>query len=320
MKKITIIIPCFNEGEAVLNAYQNIYRTFLKQMPINWDLLFIDDGSTDKTASLLMQLNKRDKKVKGLSFSRNFGHQAAIQAGIDYCSSDYIGIIDCDLQDPIETLIKLFENVYKKKYDVAYGIRTKRKESILLRIGYSLFYKAINLISDSNWPENVGDFCVVNRKAANLIKGFPEKTKILRGLRAYIGLNQVGIPYERPKRIYGTSKYNLIKLSQLAISSFVSFSSLPLRLSSLVGFLLGFVGVLLCFVLILNRIKPELFPFGYFIGSNPGITTLALLYLFFTSMILFTLGIIGEYMNYILTELKARPTYIVKSKIGKIQK
>jgi len=316
-KRFTILIPCFNEDQSIPTTYKKIKKILYKKIQINWNLLFINDGSTDKTEDVLFKLVKNDKKVTAITLSRNFGHQAAIQAGLDHLNSDFVGIIDCDLQDPIEKMLELLSWVQNKNYDVAYGIRQNRKESIFLKVCYYLFYKIINLISDSEYPKYSGDFCVLNKKALNILKKFPEKIKILRGLRAYIGLSQIGIPYDRPARQAGVSKYNFVKLCSLALSSFISFSSLPLRVSSFLGFIFGALAVLLALLFIINRIIPEIFPFGYFIGGNPGITTISLLYLFFTSMILFFLGIIGEYINCILVELKARPPYIIKSKIGR---
>jgi len=282
-----------------------------------WEVIFVDDGSKDRTASLISGLHHRDSRFKGLFLSRNFGHQMALTAGMGYATGSAVGIIDCDLQDPIEVLLDMYKIVANNECDVAFGIRRKRDAPWLLSMCYKTFYRILAMSSDVHIPKDSGDFCVINAQAHELIQKLPEKQRFLRGLRAWIGLRQIGIPYDRPQRLAGQSKYNFFRLLRLALSGITAFSLLPLRFASMLGFLLSLVAACLAVALLLNRLIPSiLLPFGYYIGASPGTTTLALLILGAFAALFFCLGIIGEYIALIVIEVKGRPSVIVENALG----
>lgn len=312
----SVIVPCYNE-ELVLTAVAESLKTQLgTRMDKEWEVIFVDDGSNDRTALIISQLNNQDCRFKGVFLSRNFGHQMALTAGMGYATGSAVGIIDCDLQDPIEVLLDMYEVVANNECDIAFGVRRKRDAPWFLTMCYKTFYRILAMASDVHIPKDSGDFCVINARAHELIQKLPEKQRFLRGLRAWIGLRQIGIPYDRPQRLAGQSKYNFFRLLRLALSGITAFSLLPLRFASMLGFLLSIVAAGLAVALLLNRLIPSILPFGYYIGASPGITTLALLILGAFAALFFCLGIIGEYIALIVIEVKGRPSAIVGNAIG----
>lgn len=312
----TVIIPCYNE-ELVLPAVADSLTThFETSLGKEWEVIFVDDGSKDRTPLIIAELHERDCRFKGVFLSRNFGHQMALTAGMGYATGSAVGIIDCDLQDPIEVLLDMYRMVSRNECDVAFGVRKKRDAPWLLTICYKTFYRILAMSSDVHIPKDSGDFCVINARAHALIQKLPEKQRFLRGLRAWIGLRQMGVPYDRPQRFAGQSKYNFFRLLRLALSGITAFSLLPLRFASMLGFLLSAIAAGLAVALFLNRLIPSILPFGYYIGSNPGITTLALLILGAFAALFLCLGIIGEYIALLVIEVKGRPSAIVGNALG----
>lgn len=320
LPKASVMVACYNEKDTLPLLVEKVRQHLSERFDSCWELILVDDGSSDGTTDLIRLLCAADPKIKGIILSRNFGHQAAVSVGLLECRGMMVGVVDCDLQDPIEILMKLFEKVETGICDVAFGIRAERDGPILLRYLYSTFYRVIEALSDHPWQLDAGDFCVMNRRALTLIRRLPEKVRMLRGLRSWIGLKQIGVPYKRPCRIAGKSKYNLWKLSSLAIDAFVGFSSVPLRLASLFGVISGVVAVGLAFLFLANRLFPEIFPWGYNLGANPGIATLAILAAMFCSMILICLGVIGEYIIVIIKEIKRRPGALVAEVVSNSRK
>lgn len=314
--RASVLVPCYNEADALPLLVEEVRKHFSERFSNEWEMVLVDDGSMDGTTGLIRMLCATDPRIKGVILSRNFGHQPAVSAGLQECSGHMVGIVDCDLQDPIEILMELYQQVETEGYDVAFGVRARREESLFLRFLYRTFYRLIAAFSDHPWQLDSGDFCVMSRRALTLIGSLPEKVRMLRGLRSWIGLKQIGVPYKRPRRLVGKSKYNFWRLSALAIGAFVGFSSLPLRLASVCGVLSGSVAVGLAFLFLANRIFPEIFPWGYKLGANPGIATLAILAAMFCSMILVCLGVIGEYVNVLIKEIKGRPSAIVAEVIS----
>ncbi|MEO0453996.1 MAG: glycosyltransferase family 2 protein [Verrucomicrobiota bacterium] len=314
--RFSLIVPCFNEEESLPFLYSQVRELFDQHQSFTWEVIFVDDGSSDSTCEKIRQICSSDERIKAVILSRNFGHQAALTAGLKFARGDSIGIIDCDLQDPIEVLLDLQSRVMKGECDVAFGVRRNRDAPFFLKLCYYSFYRALKKLADHQVPEDSGDFCVMSRRALDLVLALPEQQRFFRGLRSWVGLRQVGVEYSRPKRTAGESKYNFWRLLHLAISGFTGFSLFPLRLASFMGFGLSFSAVILAILLLLNRFFSRFLPFGYYIGENPGITTVVLLVLGAFAGVFLCLGIIGEYLAVVVIEVKRRPAAMVASTIG----
>jgi dolichol-phosphate mannosyltransferase len=254
--------------------------------------------------------------LRGIFLSRNFGHQSALSIGLTYCDTDIVGILDCDLQDPVDVLLKLLDKVESGAAEVAFGIRNKRQAPGNLKFLYMVFYLFMARTSEHPWPRDAGDFCVMSRRVVEEINRLPERVRIIRGLRSWVGFRQIGVPYDRPKRAAGHTHYSYARLFRLALDAVVGFSILPLRLSSLFGLFFGLMSLLAGIFLLINRFFSGFEPFGYKIGVNPGLATIAILGTFLGSVILICLGVIGEYLGVLLKEMKGRPSAIVVDTVG----
>jgi polyisoprenyl-phosphate glycosyltransferase len=305
-KTISIIVPIYNSSsimEELLNAIDK------EKQKLNWDLelLLIDDGSKDKSYEKIEELHQKYNYIKGIKLSRNFGHQIAVKTGLAYCSGDYIAIIDDDLQDP-PSLLPLLFSYLDKGYDVAYGVRKKRKESFIKKIGYNSFYRLLKKMSDTDIPLDSGDFCVMKKHIVENMLKFPEKNPFLRGIRAWVGFKQIGVEYERAARFDGQSGYTFKKLLKIAFDGIFSFSNVPIRIITHIGLLgLGFAVSYSLFVI-----------YGYYYSGIDikGFATLSILISFFSSLILICLGIIGEYIVRIYDEVRNRPYSIIEKTIN----
>lgn len=304
--KYSVILPVYNEQENITEIFKRVTKV-LSKLDNSYEIIFINDGSRDKTESLLHKLNKKDAHVKIISFSRNFGHQTAVTAGLDYSSGKYIAIMDADLQDPPEVLPQFFAKL-KEGYNVAYAIRKKRKEGIIKKISYSTFYRLLKRIANINIPLDSGDFCVMDRTVVDMINGLPERNRFIRGLRSWVGFRQIGIEYERDSRHAGQSKYTLKKLFKLAFDGIFSFSYTPLKIMMNLGFILLLVSVFGSFLVIYMRFFTQIFV--------PGFATTIILIMFFGGLQMFSLGIMGEYIGRIYDEVKLRPNYVIWSTRG----
>ncbi|HBE21830.1 MAG TPA: glycosyltransferase [Cyanobacteria bacterium UBA11367] len=310
---LSIVIPVFNEQDNVSKLYERLVAA-----SPSWDspfeVILVDDGSTDRTLSLLRELHKKDSRFKFISFSRNFGHQTAVSAGLRYVSGDVVAVMDADLQDPPEELHRFLDK-WHEGYQVVYGIRTKRKENIFKRSAYYLFYRLLAWCSSIEIPLDSGDFCVMDRTIVDCLNSMPERNRFVRGLRSWIGYRQIGIPYERDKRLAGDVKYTFRKLLRLALDGIINFSYRPLQLTGTFGLLvcfLSFSGIV--FYLVHRVLNRKIF--GLAPQDVPGFTTLILAILFIGGVQLFTLGVLGEYLGRIFDEVKQRPLYIVKDQEG----
>lgn len=313
---LCVIVPCYNE-EAMLPSFFEIVRPALEQATNGqWSILCIDDGSRDSTFRIVTEWNRQDDRIQGIRLSRNFGHQAALSAGMVYARGQYVGIMDCDLQDPVEVLIDLYKACLNEDLDVCYGIRGKRDAPLYLKVAYSTFYMIINKAADHAWPRNVGDFCVMSARCQRALLALPEKSRMLRGLRSWVGFRQSGIVYDRPARLHGSSKYNIPKLMGLALQGLISFSHVPLRLAGLMGLAMGAFSVLFGLLMLINRLVPKFTLFGFWVGANPGVATIVVFSSFSLSILFACLGIIGEYLIVLLQEIKGRPTAIIGSSVG----
>jgi glycosyltransferase involved in cell wall biosynthesis len=308
---ISLVIPVHNE-EAVLPLLLRRIRETAPAWNEPYEVVFVDDGSTDGSLSLLRAARAADARLAVIKLSRNFGHQAAITAGLVHAQGDAVVVLDADLQDPPEVIGRFIDR-WRAGDDVVYGVRRARKESFARRAVYSLFYRALHAMSDIEIPRDSGDFCLMDRKVVHALNVMiPEQVRFVRGLRAYAGFRQSGVVYEREARAAGTPSYNVRQLIGLAVNGLFGFSLLPLRMASIFGFIVAVPSFLIGIFLIVQRI------IGFrFLGRNatdvPGMATLGVGIFFMSGLILITLGVIGEYLGRIYLEVKRRPLYIVES-------
>jgi dolichol-phosphate mannosyltransferase len=304
--KISIVVPVYNSAAFMNNLLEAIDA---EKRKYNWDLelIMVEDGSRDNSFAKIEELAAIYPFIKGIKLSKNFGHQIAVKTGLSHCTGNYVAIIDDDLQDP-PALLPHFFNYLDKGYDVAYGVRKKRKESLIKRLSYNGFYRLLKSMSDIYIPIDSGDFCVMkSHVVANMLK-LQEQNPFLRGIRAWVGFKQIGVEYERHARFDGQSGYTLKKLLKIAMDGIFSFSSAPIRLITVLGLIgFGFATIYTLNVLI-----------GYFINgtSARGFTTLAILISFFSSIILVCLGVIGEYIVRIYDEVRGRPYVVIERTVN----
>lgn len=301
--ELSIILPVYNEEENISELYHRLTETLENQTVRGLEILFVNDGSSDGSEKIIAELRKKDPRVKLLNFSRNFGHQAAITAGIDY-SAGAVVIMDSDLQDPPEVLIPMLE-AWRGGAEVVYAVREKRDDDDFLKKNLARsFYRFLQLISHIDIPLDSGDFCLLDRKVVNQLKAMPERNRFLRGLRSWVGFRQVAVKFKRPARFAGNVKYTFKQSFHLALNGIFAFSSFPLRLAAYVGFMACFAALLLLF-----------YAFGaYFfdVRVQRGWTSLLVVVLLVGGIQLILLGSIGEYIARIYDEVKQRPNYIVR--------
>ncbi len=298
---LSVVIPLFNEE---LNLGQ-LHRRLVDSLdPLHepYEILFVDDGSRDETPRRLEWIQAESPQVSVIHLSRNFGHQAAVSAGLEYARGRAIIVMDGDLQDPPEILPR-FVDRWRQGYDVVYAIRRDRKEGPIKRICYFLFYRILNLISDIDIPLDSGDFCLMDRKVVEALVGLPEQMRFVRGLRTFVGFKQTGLEYERAARGAGKPKFTLRALISLAIDGLISFSSYPLRLVAYVGVATVFAAVLMTVWVVVDAVSNHTAPRGW--------ASVMATILFVGSIQLIGLGVIGEYIRLIFLESKRRPMYVV---------
>ncbi|WP_035796658.1 glycosyltransferase family 2 protein [Clostridium akagii] len=301
---ISVVVPMYFEELVAQECYKQL-KEILEGNKFDYELIFVNDGSTDKTEEILLDLSKKDKRVKIINFSRNFGHQTAVTAGIFSASGDAIVIIDADLQDPPALIIEMVE-LWEKGYEVVYGKRKKRKgESFFKLITAKYFYKFLDYMSDITIPKDTGDFRLIDRKVAEVFKKMPERNRFVRGMMSWIGFNQTFIEYERDERFAGETKYPLKKMIKFATDGIVSFSTKPLKIVSF----LGIVSLCISIIIFIYSLVSILFIHQTTIGWASIIDIIA----FFGGLQLISLGIVGEYVARIYEESKNRPLYIIKS-------
>jgi len=305
---ISIIVPAYNEGEGIRTLHERL-AACARGWQEPYEILLIDDGSRDNTLAIAEELAAADPNLKVISLSRNFGHQAAVTAGLEHAAGDIVAIIDADLQDPPEELHRFFAKC-REGYDVVYGVRAQRKEGMFKRAGYFAFYRVLARLADIDIPLDSGDFCVMNRRAVDAMNALPERRRFVRGLRSWVGFRQFGLTYERHARLLGTPKYTFAKLLNLAIDGITNFSSKPLRLIALIGASLGAVSTLLA-LLVLIQYLADWTILGYNPREARGWTSIMLAILFLASVQLFSLGIIGEFLGRMFEEIKQRPVYMI---------
>jgi dolichol-phosphate mannosyltransferase len=317
---LCVVVPCYNEEDVIATFFRTVVPELDRATGGSWRLLVVDDGSTDGSFEAIAREHVVEPRVTCIRLSRNFGHQAAVSAGLAFAAGDYIGVIDSDLQDPIAILIQLYKKAREEHLDVCYGIRSQRDAPVLLRFAYKLYYRLISRVAEHHWPRDAGDFCVMNARCHRVLLSLPESSRMMRGLRSWVGFKQAGVSYRRPQRLLGSSKYNLPRLIALGLQGLIAFSSVPLRLASMVGILMGCGSMLFGIMVLLNRIFPSFGVYGYWVGANPGTATLLCFLAFVFSILFLCIGLIGEYLVVLLQEVKSRPTAIVESVLGEIEK
>ncbi|MFH0908182.1 MAG: glycosyltransferase family 2 protein [bacterium] len=303
---LTVVVPCFNE-EAVIPSVITDLHAFAGKLPCKALFLFVNDGSSDRTAELLDRACESDDRIGCIHFSRNFGHQIAVSAGLRHARGELVAVIDADLQDPPSVIAEMIGK-WREGYDVVYGVRTNRKEGWLLRMAYAGFYRMLSRLSNVDLPLDAGDFSLMDRRVVDEINRMPEHNRFVRGLRGWVGYRQIGLPYERQARQAGKPKYNLRRLFNLAIEGFINFSSVPLRIASWIGALASLLGFGLLVWAIVSSLVLQRLP--------PGWASLVVMVLFFGGIQLLVLGIIGEYIGRIFDEVKNRPHFVVASQSG----
>ncbi|GAB4291938.1 MAG: glycosyltransferase family 2 protein [Myxococcota bacterium] len=306
---LSIIIPIYNEEETLPLLFDRL----ISASPLwkeDFEVILVDDGSSDNSYEIMRAKASDDSRFVIVRFSRNFGHQAAVSAGMRYARGDAVIIMDGDLQDPPETLPQFLDK-WREGYDVVYAIRTKRKEGLIKRIAYASFYRILHSISDLNIPLDSGDFCVMDKKVVRALnEEMPEQIRFVRGLRAYVGFKQIGVTYERDKRAAGEVKYTFKKLMKLAVDGIFGFSLTPLRTAIFFGSFISLISFLVGIFFIVHRLFN--FPiFGHYAEETPGLATLAVGIFFLGGLIMVMIGILGEYIGRIYIEVKKRPFFIV---------
>lgn len=308
-QKVTysIVVPVYNEIESLEELHTRL-ETVLDSLGEPWELIFVDDGSTDGTTEEILRIADQDQRVKPVIFARNFGHQIAITAGLDYSQGDAVVIIDADLQDPPEVIPDFVEK-WKEGYEVVYGVRSEREgEGWFKRITASLFYRMIYRITDVKIPLDSGDFRLMDRQAVNTLNKMRERHRFPRGMAAWIGFRQIGVPYRRAARFAGATKYPFRKMFRLALDAVTGYSYFPLQLATYLGFICAGVSAIAIPVVIAMRLTGS----QAFLGQ----ATTLIAVLFLGGVQLISLGILGEYLGRLYDESKGRPLYIVREYEG----
>ena len=309
MKKISVVIPMYYEEEVAEECYKRMTGVLKGIENYEYEIIFVNDGSKDKTLSILERIANEDKNVKVISFSRNFGHQCAVTAGLQYVTGDAIVIIDADLQDPPELIPEMLK-LWEDGNEVIYGKRkTREGESKFKLLTAKMFYNTLNALSDVDIPKDTGDFRLVDRKVVDVINSLPEHNKFLRGLFSWVGFEQKAFEYERKERFAGKTKYPLKKMLKLASDGIISFSTKPLKIVE--G--LGIFSILMSFVILIYSLLSYAFSWN---NLTAGWTSIMVTLTFLGGSILVSLGMIGEYIARIYDESKGRPQYIIDKKIN----
>ncbi|CAI6080403.1 glycosyltransferase family 2 protein [Cohnella sp. JJ-181] len=304
---LSVVVPMYNEEEVIETTYAKLTEV-LEATGESYELVFVNDGSRDRTASIVRGICGRDPKVKLLDFARNFGHQIAVTAGMDHASGRAVVLIDADLQDP-PGLIPQMLALWREGYDVVYGKRISRQgETWFKKTTAKWFYRTLGALTSVNIPVDTGDFRLMDRKVCDALSGMRERSRFIRGMVAWAGYRQIGLEYAREERFAGETKYPLRKMVRLSLDAITSFSTKPLKLAGILGFLLSAAGFVYLIVVICQRIFTD--------TTTAGWTSLIVISLFFHGITLSLLGVLGEYIGRIYEESKRRPLYLVADKLN----
>lgn len=301
MYRVSVVIPMYYEEEVVNECYSRLKKVFMELQEYEYEFIFINDGSRDKTLQLLKEIANRDENVKVISFSRNFGHQCAVTAGLKFTTGDAVVIIDADMQDPPELIIDMIK-LWKQGNEVIYAKRKVRKgESCFKLITAKMFYKFLDGLSDINIPQDTGDFRLADRKVIDVINDLPEHNKFLRGLFSWVGYKQVPIEYERQSRFAGKTKYPLKKMIKLAIDGIISFSNKPLKILGVIGI----SSIIISFIILIYSLISYIFKLN---NLTAGWTSLMVTITFFSGVQLLSIWLMSEYISRIYDESKRKTT------------
>ncbi len=299
--KYSFIIPIYNEEETILELYHRVSKVMTRLDGLV-ELILVNDGSWDKSLKLIRELHQKDPRVSYLSLARNFGHQTAVTAGLNFARGQVVVILDADLQDPPELIPDMIDK-WRQGYEVVYAQRLKRKqEGWFKKFTAYLFYRLLKRLADVDIPADTGDFCLMDRQVVNVLNAMPERNRYIRGLRAWIGFRQTAVKFERDPRFAGEVKYTFRKSFSLALNSLISFSRVPLRLSTYLGLLSAGVALLMALLVLYWRLHDPNSPIT-------GLATIMIAIFFLGSVQLVCLGILGEYIGRIYEEVKGRPLY-----------
>lgn len=305
--RYSVIVPVFNEQEVIAETYSRL-KLVMDTLHEPYELLFINDGSRDRTAEVVRGICSKDPNVRMLSFARNFGHQIAITAGMDHAEGQAVVVIDADLQDPPEIILEMIEK-WREGYDVVYGTRMKRKgETWFKRVTAHAFYRLLKALTSVDIPVDAGDFRLIDRKVCDVLKTLTERNRYVRGLVSWVGFRQTSVEYVREERWAGETKYPLRRMVRFAADAITSFSYKPLKLAGYLGFTLSAMSFLYLMVIVYQKLFTD--------TTITGWASIVAVNLFFNGMMLVMLGIIGEYIGRIYDESKGRPLYILHEKAG----
>ncbi len=310
MRTLSVIVPCYNEEAVIETTYNRIKAVLSGMHQLDSRIIFINDGSTDRTYPILFRIASEDNRVKVIHFSRNFGHQAAVTAGINHCDSDLAVIIDADLQDPPELIPDLIALQEAEQANVVYCVRKSRNgESKFKRWSAKFFYRTLNRMSEVKFPLDTGDFRLIDSRIIQEFNRFKERGKYIRGLISWVGFKQVPFFYEREARWAGETKYPLKKMFSFASTALLYFSKKPLLLATSLGFIAVFIGIILALWYMFGKI------FG-FTHAESGWTSIMIIVIFFGGIQLLTIGVLGQYIGILFDEVKERPEYIVENTLN----
>jgi glycosyltransferase involved in cell wall biosynthesis len=305
---LSVVIPCMNEEEVLRETHRRLVAV-LEGISLSFEIVYVDDGSTDSTPDLLRELQAQDSRVRGVRFSRNFGHQIAITAGLEHASGDAVAIIDADLQDPPEIILD-FAAKWMDGYDVVYGVRTGRDGETAFKVWTAkVFYRIIDHLSDTPIPLDTGDFRLMDRRVVDALLSMPERDRFVRGMVSWLGFSQAAVEYRRAPRLAGATKFSLFKMVKFALDGIFSFSILPLRLATWTGFAASGLAIFGIVVVLFER-------FLGVVGLVKGWSSAMIAELFIGGVQLICMGLIGEYVGRIYGESKRRPLYIVQERMG----
>jgi polyisoprenyl-phosphate glycosyltransferase len=304
---ISVIFPVYNERETLQELKARLTPVLEERVDGSFEVLFVDDGSRDGSDLIIDGFHERDPRFKAIHFSRNFGHQAALQAGLDASAGDAVVLMDADLQDPPEVLEQFIKH-WKQGYDVVYAVRRKRKEGVWKRAAYAVFYRTMKALAEIDVPLDAGDFCLMDRRVVDTLVSLKERNRFLRGLRSWVGFRQIGVEYERNARHAGEPKFTLRKLVRLALSGYIGFSAAPLRMATWLGLIAALTGFLVAVFTLYTKLAGIYSPRGW--ASTLAVT------MFIGGVQLLMLGVIGEYLSRVYDEVRQRPLYIVRSRTG----
>jgi len=304
---ISVIVPMYNEEEVIGTTFTRL-KEVMDSTEDRYELIFVNDGSKDRSADIIRELSNVHKEVVLIDFSRNFGHQIAITAGMDYARGDAIIIIDADLQDPPEIMLQMIEK-WREGYEVVYGKRIKRKgETWFKKTTAMMFYRTLRALTSVDIPNDTGDFRLIDRKVCDVLKGLKEKNRFVRGLISWIGFKQTSVEFVREERFAGVTKYPFKRMLKFALDAITSFSYKPLRIASYIGFTISFVSFVYLLIVLYQRLFTQ--------STTAGWASIVAINLLFNGIILILLGVIGEYIGRIYDETKNRPLYIVREAVG----